>query len=203
MTGISGHEKRKDDVLDVIFDEAFVGFNQLWKYLQEDPKTSMAKITLKKIVDELIEEGTIKKIKEEGKQSIELCAFTEELDESSTNYKEVEDKLKQFEKYFKTLEKLSKKRKISTTSFSRLVYKFVKSIWFLDWKCKSNFIPIKSEEKKFLKKINELKTKLFDLVYEYDVLFTSGVILVSNELTSDMLDNEVSFTDELKDYEYD
>ncbi|TAK16712.1 MAG: hypothetical protein EPO37_07900 [Nitrosarchaeum sp.] len=200
MTSLSGHEKRKYDVLSLIFETGFVGFNQLWKYLQEDPKTSMAKITLQKIVNELIEESTVKKIKEDGKQNIKLCAFTEELDESATNYKEIEKKLDQFKKYFKTLEEISNDKKFSHVDFSRLVYRFVKSMWFLDWKCKSNFIPIKPEEKRILKRIEELKIKLFDLSYMHDEIMTTVITLVSNELSSDMSDYEVSFTDELEEY---
>ncbi len=165
----------------------------------ENPKTSMAKITLHKIVEELSEEGSIKKIPD-GKQKIQLTAFTEEIDETETNYKEIDKTLKKFEKYYFRLVELSKDKSVSSTDFSRLIYRFIKSFWFLDWKCKSNYMPIKFEEKKRLEKIEEMKNKLTALLSEKNVLVNYS-ILISNELTSDMSNEEIMFTDELEEYE--
>lgn len=183
-------------MFETICESYFIGFNALYRTIQSNPKISMAKQTLLKIVNELVEEGDVKKIRIKGKQNVQFCPTSEELDESIKNYQHVDKILATYEKKFSYLKEFSEKHSLDyVEDFATVIYRFAKTIWFLDWKCKSTFLHIEPELNQRLKRIDKLKKDLFDLAYAHDDIMTSVIYMVNNELTVDSNNESVSLED--------
>jgi hypothetical protein len=194
---------RERIVLNTIEKYDMIGFNGLFEKLRVS-KNSMAKSTLKKVVDVLIENNMIAKIQGKGKQNYSLTTNDYALKKEKNTRKKMAQMLLDAEKKFKRLQKLTETVTLYQADSITLINSFIHSIWFLDWQF---FTMFKTSEKgnldEVLQRLNKLKKDIFEFAFFQDLMGKAVTSQVSYYLQKDTEGHRETFTLDLEDFEGD
>jgi predicted transcriptional regulator len=192
---------RHKNVLNIIENFDRIGFNELYEKLREKSQTSMAKSTLKKVVDELVENKIIARIPK-GKQNYQFTVDVKSVKKEKSALKKIDKLLGGAEKKFLRLQKLNEKGSLSRADLVTLTHLFLHSIWFLDWQIFSvlQFSETKNLDEK-LERLNKLKKDVFEFTFFQDIMDRSITSHLNYYIESDSKNSDFDFTADLEKFE--
>ena len=193
------HQTRKNIVQKHIRDYDSIGFNDLCEGLGEDPKTSMSRNTIAKILNELITEGKVAK-KINGKQRFALTANVHEVRIEQKNLKKFDRLISKFETKFKKLSKLIANHNLYSVDKVTLLRRFAKAFWFLDFELYMlDEISTEKERQQRIQRLNKLKNNFFKLSWN-DSKDKEVYKMLLEDLKDASRDYELDFDAEFEDW---
>ncbi len=192
------YEERPNLVYNIIKNNDRINFNRLFELVKKE-SDGIAKVTLRKIADDLIEQKKIAEIKV-GKQP---KLFTANI--SIIKYER--NQLKKFNKLLSAHEKRLKKleRIIDTLDRSDLLFmlsRFVRMIWPLDLMFYETYSTYHEEDfEEYFKRLDQLKRDFFEIVFDV-TLFNKGMLQEFDDLVFSYSDDaEADFDADLESFE--
>jgi len=158
-------QRRKTIVWSYVHNHDETGFNELCNGLNEDPKTSMSRNTVSKILSILMGEGLIaKKVKSKQKHIFTAQVHRVRLEEK--NLKRFDRILSKYEKKLKKLQKLLAEHDMDIADKLTALRRFAPSFWFLDFELYTiDEISTEKERQIRIQRLNNLRKRFFDVAW--------------------------------------
>lgn len=192
---------RKKIILKIIEENDGIGINKLHKILDKDPKISMAKNTMIKLVYELENEGKIRVIHQKGTQSVKLTTKIKKVKLEQKTARQLEKIVKECER---RLDRLKKLQDMDDTDMGVLVNYFIKLVSFYDWKFYSTskeYDDVRLNQ--LIKRFETLKNNLYLMIRNKQNLNDEIIQIIDERLNSTISDYEYDFDADLESFESD